>query len=80
MNRDDLRYDIKLLMSYNLTRIITLKDEKGICEKELFLSVPIESYSNILEEVKFMNMQQMSILHNQLKFDYTYLKEYEEAV
>ena len=50
MNRDDLRLDIKFMMANNLIEIITLRDEKNICSRELSLSVDYELYDKIIEK------------------------------
>lgn len=78
--RDKLRYDTKLLMSYNLTRIIELKDENGICERELSLNVPIDEYYEIMDRFNFISLDQMELLYEKLQQDNAYLKEYKKAV
>ena len=49
---DDLRLDIKFMMCENLIKIITLRDEKGICSKELKLVINYEVYDKIIEMSK----------------------------
>ena len=75
MNKDDLRLDIKRLMSNNLIKIITLRDEKGICSRELKLVINYEVYDKIIEMLnnKEFSIKEMEILLKGLENDFEYL-------
>ena len=75
MNKDDLRLDIKRLMSNNLIKIIALRDEKSICSKELKLAINYEVYDKIIEMLnnKEFSIKEMEILLKGLKNDFEYL-------
>ena len=75
MNRDDLRLDIKFMMSNNLIKIIALRDEKGICSKELSLTVDYEVYDKLIEMLnnKEFSIKEMEILLKGLENDFEYL-------
>ena len=75
MNKDDLRLDIKFMMSNNLIKIIALRDEKGICSKELKLVINYEVYDKIIEMLnnKEFSIKEMEILLKGLENDFEYL-------
>ena len=75
MTRDDLRLDIKFMMSNNLIEIIALRDEKNICSKELSLTVNYEIYDKIIEKLnnKGFSTEEMEILLEYLRNDFEYL-------
>ena len=75
MNKDDLRLDIKFMMSNNLIKIITLRDEKGICSKELSLVIDYEIYDKLIEMLnnKEFSIKEMEILLKGLENDFEYL-------
>ena len=75
MNKDDLRLDIKRLMSNNLIKIIGLRDEKGICSRELSLLINYEVYDKIIEMLnnKEFSIKEMEILLKGLENDFEYL-------
>ena len=75
MNKDDLRLDIKFMMSNNLIEIIALWDEKGICSKELSLTVDYEVYDKLIEMLnnKEFSIKEMEILLKGLEDDFEYL-------
>ena len=75
MNKDDLRLDIKFMMSNNLIKIIALRDEKDICSKELKLAINYEVYDKIIEMLnnKEFNIKEMEILLKGLENDFEYL-------
>ena len=75
MNKDDLRLDIKFMMSNNLIKIITLRDEKGICSRELSLLINYEVYDKLIEMLnnKEFSIKEMEILLKGLKNDFEYL-------
>lgn len=75
MNRDDLRLDIKRLMSNNLIGIIALRDEKNICSKELSLSVDYELYDKLIEKLndQGFSIEEMERLLEYLRNDFEYL-------
>ena len=72
---DDLRLDIKFMMSNNLIEIIALRDEKNICSKELSLTVNYEIYDKIIEKLndKGFSMEEMERLLESLRNDFEYL-------
>ena len=75
MNKDDLKLDIKFMMSNNLIKIITLRDEKGICSRELSLLINYEVYDKLIEMLnnKEFSIKEMEILLKGLKNDFEYL-------
>ena len=75
MNRDDLRLDIKFMMTNNLIEIIALRDEKNICSKELSLSVDYELYDKLIEKLnnKGFSIEEMERLLGYLRNDSEYL-------
>ena len=75
MNKDDLRLDIKRLMSNNLIKIIALRDEKNICSKELKLVINYEVYDKLIEMLnnKEFSITEMKILLKGLENDFEYL-------
>ena len=75
MNKDDLRLDIKFMMSNNLIKIISLRDEKSICSKELKLVIDYEIYDKLIEMLnnKEFSIKEMEILLKGLKNDFEYL-------
>ena len=75
MSKDDLRLDIKFMMSNNLIKIIALRDEKDICSKELKLVINYEVYDKIIEMLnnKEFSIKEMEILLKGLKNDFEYL-------
>ena len=75
MNKDDLRLDIKFMMSNNLIKIITIRDEKGICTKELSLLINYEVYDKLIEMLnnKEFSIKEMEILLKGLENDFEYL-------
>ena len=75
MNKDDLRLDIKRLMSNNLIKIIALRDDKNICSKELKLVINYEVYDKIIEMLnnKEFSIKEMEILLKGLENDFEYL-------
>ena len=75
MNKDDLRLDIKFMMSNNLIKIISLRDEKSICSKELKLAINYEVYDKIIEMLnnKEFSIKEMEILLKGLENDFEYL-------
>ena len=75
MNRDDLRLDIKFIMSNNLIEIIALRDEKNICSRELSLAVDYEIYDKLIEKLndKGFSIEEMERLLEYLRNDSEYL-------
>ena len=75
MNKDDLRLDIKFMMSNNLIKIIALRDEKNICSKELSLVINYEVYDKLIEMLnnKEFSIKEMKILLKGLENDFEYL-------
>ena len=75
MNKDDLKLDIKFMMSNNLIKIITLRDEKGICSRELSLLINYEVYDKLIEMLnnKEFSIKEMEILLKGLENDFEYL-------
>ena len=75
MNKDDLRLDIKRLMSNNLIKIIALRDEKGVCSRDLKLVINYEVYDKIIEMLnnKEFSIKEMEILLKGLENDFEYL-------
>ena len=75
MNRDDLRLDIKFMMSNNLIEIINLRDEKNICSRELTLTVDYEIYDKLIKDLndKVFSIEEMERLLGYLKNDFEYL-------
>ena len=75
MNKDDLRLDIKFMMSNNLIKIIALRDDKNICSRELKLVINYEVYDKLIEMLnnKEFSIKEMEILLKGLKNDFEYL-------
>ena len=75
MSRDDLRLDIKFMMSNNLIKIIVLRDEKNICSRELSLAVDYEIYDKLIEKLndKGFSIEEMERLLEYLRNDFEYL-------
>ena len=75
MSRDDLRLDIKFMMANNLIEIITLRDEKNICSRELSLFVDYETYDKLIEKLndKGFSIEEMERLLESLRNDFEYL-------
>ena len=82
MNKDDLRLDIKFMMSNNLIKIITLRDEKNICSRELSLSIDYEIYDKLIEKLnnKGFSIEEMERLLGYLRNDFEYLDYTYKAV
>ena len=82
MNRDDLRLDIKFMMSNNLIEIIALRDEKNICSRELSLTIDYETYDKIIEKLndKGFSIEEMERLLEYLRNDFEYLDYTYKAV
>ena len=79
---DDLRLDIKRLMSNNLIKIIALRDEKNICSRELSLAIDYEIYDKLIEKLndKGFSMEEMERLLGYLRNDFEYLDYTYKAV
>ena len=75
MSRDNLRLDIKFMMSNNLIEIINLRDEKNICSRELSLSIDYEIYDKLIEKLnnKGFSIEEMERLLGYLRNDFEYL-------
>ena len=75
MNKDDLRLDIKFMMSNNLIKIIALRDDKNICSRELKLVINYEVYDKLIEMLnnKEFSIKEMEILLKGLENDFEYL-------
>ena len=75
MSRDDLRLDIKFMMSNNLIKIIVLRDEKNICSRELSLTIDYEIYDKLIEKLnnKGFSIEEMERLLGYLRNDFEYL-------
>ena len=75
MSKDDLRLDIKFMMSNNLIKIIALRDEKNICSRELSLTVDYEIYDKLIEKLndKGFSIEEMERLLGYLRNDFEYL-------
>ena len=75
MSRDDLRLDIKFMMSNNLIKIIVLRDEKNVCSRELSLTVDYEIYDKLIEKLndKGFSIEEMERLLGYLRNDFEYL-------
>ena len=75
MSRDDLRLDIKFMMSNNLIKIIVLRAAKNICSRELSLLVDYEIYDKLIEKLndKGFSIEEMERLLGYLRNDFEYL-------
>ena len=75
MNRDDLRLDIKFIMSNNLIEIIALRDEKNICSRESSLAVDYEIYDKLIEKLndRVFSIEETERLLGYFKNDFEYL-------
>ena len=82
MSRDDLRLDIKFMMSNNLIEIIALRDEKNICSRELSLAIDYEIYDKLIEKLnnKGFSIEEMERLLEYLRNDFEYLDYTYKAV
>ena len=82
MSRDDLRLDIKFMMSNNLIKIIVLRDEKNICTRELSLTIDYEIYDKLIEKLndKGFSVEEMERLLGYLRNDFEYLDYTYKAV
>ena len=82
MSRDDLRLDIKFMMSNNLIKIIVLRDEKNICSRELSLTIDYEIYDKLIEKLndKGFSIEEMERLLEYLRNDSEYLDYTYKAV
>ena len=82
MNKNDLRLDIKFMMSNNLIKIIALRDEKNICSRELSLTIDYEIYDKIIEKLnnKGFSIEEMERLLGYLRNDFEYLDYTYKAV
>ena len=79
---DDLRLDIKFMMANNLIEIISLRDEKNICSRELTLTVDYEIYDKLIEKLndKGFSIEEMERLLESLRNDFEYLDYTYKAV
>lgn len=71
-----MRLSIKFLISNNLTKIIDLRDDKGVCPEELELK---ENYNNYREIINNLNrdkydMNEQIDIYNRLVKDNIYLR------
>ena len=75
MKKDELRWEIKGLMSNSVSKVITLRDEKSICSRELKLLINYEVYDKIIEMLnnKEFSIKEMEILLKGLENDFEYL-------
>ena len=75
MSKDDLRLDIKFMMSDNLIKIIALRDDKSIYSRELKLLINYEVYDKLIEMLnnKEFSIKEMEILLKGLENDFEYL-------
>ena len=82
MSKDDLRLDIKFMMSNNLIKIIVLRDEKNICTRELSLTIDYEIYDKLIEKLndKGFSVEEMERLLGYLRNDFEYLDYTYKAV
>lgn len=66
-------YEIKCLMSDNLTKIIELEDDFKVDIDGLQLRICFDDYEDIIEEMK-LNSVDLNSLHSNLHEDNIYLK------
>lgn len=67
-------YEIKCLMSDNLTKIIELQDDFKVDVDRLQLRICFYNYGEIIEEMKF-NIMDLDKLHSDLQADNIYLNK-----
>jgi len=70
----DLIITIKFKMSSMLSNILDLQD-KGIDERKLNLEIPIVLYSDVMEDMRYMDKNKLQELYETLKSDEKVIKE-----
>lgn len=70
----DLIVTIKFKMSSMLSNILDLQDE-GVDERKLNLAIPIVLYSDVMEDMKYMDKNKLQELLYTLESDEKVIKE-----
>ena len=70
----DLIVTIKFKMSSMLSNILDLQDE-GVDERKLNLAIPIVLYSDVMEDIRYMDENKLQELYETLKSDEKVIKE-----
>lgn len=70
----DLIVTIKFKMSSMLSNILDLQDE-GVDERKLNLAIPIVLYSDVMEDMRYMDENKLQELYETLKSDEKVIKE-----
>jgi len=70
----DLIVTIKFKMSSMLSNILDLQDE-GVDERDLNLAIPIDSYDDVIDDMKYMSEDKLQKLLITLKSDSKIIKE-----
>ena len=65
---------IKFKMSSMLSNILDLQD-KGVDERKLNLAIPIVLYSDVMEDIRYMDENKLQELYETLKSDEKVIKE-----
>lgn len=70
-----LSKNLKIKLSTNLTVILNIEDY-GIDTSDLNVSIPFETYPEIIEKLEYMDEDKLIELKKCLNNDYKYLVEY----
>lgn len=70
----DLIVTIKFKMSSMLSSILDLQDQ-GVDERKLNLAIPIVLYSDVMEDMRYMDENKLQELYETLKSDEKVIKE-----
>lgn len=70
----ELTTTIKFKMSSMLSNILDLQD-KGVDERKLDLAIPIGSYGDLIEDMKYMSEDELQELHESLLGDEEIIKD-----
>lgn len=75
MDKQGVIIDIKFKMSSILARVLDIQDE-GYPVRNMNLIIDINIYSDLIEDMKYLDKDKLISLKEQLEKDLEYVKEY----